>query len=304
MPISTCFSVTESISLREFVSCADNVRHINTSEGLWSLAEDFTRLGNNRDFLSDFFCEYMKGNVARDPLHAVISQAIVLHRSKEYYIRANFWPTAEECSVEEHKLFAYDQPHDHNFDLLSYSYCGDGYVSDDYEYSYDDVIGYPGELVDIAPLGSHRHKADDVLMYHCNRDIHVQHAPVTPSITLNVIPTANQGGERDQYFFAIDGPEARKAVLVKRAVNVIEQRRMFMVIARQFMSGNVKDVLSRIAGGHACPRTRFEALRVMAEADPSEHERLVRVITADSAPILRHYVESLEANSTAASSAR
>jgi hypothetical protein len=182
MPISKTFTTSESISLAEFIASADGVSDLGTPEGLWALAEDFARLGNDREFLSNFLCEYIKGNVALDPLGVVISQAIVLHRSRDYYIRANFWPVAEECSPEEHKLFAYDQPHDHNFDLLSYAYCGDGYVSDDFSYSYERVIGYPGEVVDIEPLGTHKHECGSVLMYYCNRDIHIQHPPASPSI--------------------------------------------------------------------------------------------------------------------------
>ncbi|MBI2749137.1 MAG: hypothetical protein HYX43_07295 [Burkholderiales bacterium] len=301
MPIATKFSIAESISLKEFVSRADQVRDIGTADGLWSIAEDFTRLGNNRDFLSNFFCEYIKSNVSRDPLYVVISQAIVLHRGKDYYIRANFWPVADECSPEEHTLFAYDQPHDHNFDLLSYSYCGDGYISDDYTYDYDKVIGYAGEMVDIEPLGAHKHECGDVLMYYCNRDIHIQHPPAQPSITLNVIPTRNENGPLDQYFFAIDGLEARKAKLVKRATNAIEQRRMYMAIAKEFLSENVKDVIGSIAARHECPRTRYEALRILRSVNAAEHDRLVRQVVNDRSPLLRHFLRTLEMSSVAAS---
>lgn len=300
MPITTTFPTIESISLKEFVSCANQVRDIGTPDGLWSIAEDFTKLGNNREFLSNFFCEYIKSNVSRDPLYIVISQAIVLHRDKDYYIRANFWPAEAECSPEEHTLFAYDQPHDHNFDLLSYSYCGDGYISDDFEYEYDKVIGYPGEEVDINPLGSHKHECGNVLMYYCNRDIHIQHPPVQPSITLNVIPTRNENGPLDQYFFAIDGPETRKATLVKRATNAIEQRRMYMAIAKEFLSENVKDVIGSIAALHECPRTRYEALRIMRTVDAAEHDRLVCRVANDDSPLLRHYLSTLEASATTA----
>lgn len=296
MPINTKFSTSESISLSEFVSRANNVPDIGTSSGLWSIAEDFTRLGNNRDFLSNFFCNYIKSNVSRDPLYVVISQAIVLYRGKDYYIRANFWPVAEECSPEEHILFAYDQPHDHNFDLLSYSYCGDGYISDNYAYEYDKVVGYAGEVVDIQPLGSHKHECGDVLMYYCNRDIHIQHPPALPSITLNVIPTRNENGPLDQYFFAIDGLAARKATLVKRATNAIEQRRIYMAIAKEFISDNVKDVIGSIALRHECPRTRYEALKIMQMVDLSEHDRLVRQSTKDESPLFRHYLRSLAAS--------
>jgi hypothetical protein len=294
VPTAHRFATTETITLEEFTECADRVDNIGSAEGLWSLAEDFSRLGNNREFLSNFYCDYIKSNVARDPLYVVISQALVLHRTKDYYIRANFWPRAEECSAEEHVLFAYDQPHDHNFDLLSYSYCGDGYISDDFEYDYGRTIGYAGETVAITPLGSHKHECGSVLMYYCNKDIHIQHPPALPSITLNVIPLENQNGLLDPYFFSIENATSETATLVKRATNAIEQRRMYMAMAKEFVSENIKDALSSVAAKHACPRTRYEALRILSEVDPSEHARLVRSIDPSNAPILRHYLTALE----------
>lgn len=293
MPIAHTFSTQQSISLAEFVEAADHTPDIGTADGLWRLAEDFSRLGNNRDFLSEFYCNYIKSKIAKDPLYVVISQAIVLHRSKDYYIRANFWPTQAECSPAEMTLFAYDQPHDHNFDLLSYSYCGDGYISDDFSYDYDAVVGYVGERVAITPLGPHKHECGDVLMYHCNRDIHIQHPPSQPSITLNVIPLENQNGLKDQYFFQIDGIAADSAVIAKRAANIIDQRRMYLDIARQFMSDNMLDVMASVADRHVCARTRYEALRILSVCAPAEHDRLVSALGDHPPPILQHYRQTL-----------
>jgi hypothetical protein len=185
MPRQMTPTTSESISFEDFTEYARRGVDVGTSDGLWKLADCFAMLGNNREFLSNFYIEYIKGKVSKDVFSTVISQAVVLYRCDSFYVRANFWLPMDQVSPDEARLFAYDQPHDHNFDLLSLSYCGDGYVSDGFEYDYDSTIGYIGEEVDLKPLGPHKHALGDVLMYVCSKDIHVQNPPETPSITLS-----------------------------------------------------------------------------------------------------------------------
>ena len=45
--------------------------------------------------------------------------------------------------------FFYHVPHDHNFSFLTVGYLGPGYWSEYYEYDYGEVVGMPGEKVDL-----------------------------------------------------------------------------------------------------------------------------------------------------------
>jgi hypothetical protein len=291
MPRQMTPTTSESISFEDFTEYARRGVDVGTSDGLWKLADCFAMLGNNREFLSNFYIEYIKGKVSKDVFSTVISQAVVLYRCDSFYVRANFWLPMDQVSPDEARLFAYDQPHDHNFDLLSLSYCGDGYVSDGFEYDYDSTIGYIGEEVDLKPLGPHKHALGDVLMYVCSKDIHVQNPPETPSITLNVIPLANQNDLRDQYFFGIAHRMATKGVIEKRAGNIVEQRHRMFRIAKQLANDEMIGVFIDIAKNHMDPKARYEAARIVAECDAAAHKDLVFALRDDRAPIVRHHVQ-------------
>jgi hypothetical protein len=290
MPIVKKASTTESISFKDFIEFARTGVDVTTQDGLWALSDCFARLGNDREFLSNFYIDYIKGNVRKDIYAIVISQAIVMYRCDTFYVRANFWLPEDQCTAEEAKLFAYDQPHDHNFDLLSLAYCGDGYLSDDYQYDYDKTVGYIGEEVELTPLGTHKHEVGDVLMYLCNKDIHVQNFPATPSITLNVIPTVNQNGLRDQYFFEIPQKLGTRGIIRSRAPNIVEQRRRLFDMAKHLANDEMTGIFVDIAKTHLDPRTRYEAARVLAESSPAAHRDVLFALRDDPAPIVKHHV--------------
>lgn len=292
MPIIQRHNCTESITLREFADVAKQT-DVSTAEGLLSLGETFTKLGNNREFLSNFFAQFIKNQALNDPLATLLSQSVVLLRTSEFYLRANFWLPKEGISNGEAVLFAYDQPHDHNFDLLSLAYCGDGYISHGYTYDYDSTVGYVGERVALQPLGPHKHECGDVLMYECNKDIHIQKPPADPSITLNVIPLANQNGLRDQYFFDIDHVDSTFGILRRHAPNIQERRRFLFDIAKYVANDEITGLFADFARKHECKRTRYEALRALKTCNAAVHDELVHALRDDSAPIVKHYVASV-----------
>lgn len=292
MPIIQKHNTTDAIELAEFLDAAQRT-DVGTAEGLLSLGETFAKLGNNREFLSAFFANFIKHQAINDPLAVLLSQSVVLARRKDFYLRANFWLPAEGISESESILFAYDQPHDHNFDLLSLAYCGDGYVSHGYTYNYDTTIGYVGEKVPLNPLGPHKHECGDVLMYECNKDIHIQKPPIDASITLNLIPLENQNGLRDQYFFEIDNVASTVGIIRKHAPNIQERRRYLFDIAKHVANDEMVGIFRDIALRHECSRTRYEALRSLKTADSDVHDEMVFALRDDPAPIVRHYVRSV-----------
>ena len=76
------------------------------------------KLANDRAFLGDLIVDELKRRCEgqlRDNQYS--AQVVMLHASKKFIIRANFWP-AQNDSVVRHSgadPFFYGIPHDHNF---------------------------------------------------------------------------------------------------------------------------------------------------------------------------------------------
>jgi hypothetical protein len=290
MAIKTRHHTEETMSLREFMDYAQAKVDFNDPDAFLALGEQLTMLGNNRQLLTDFFGDYIARHLHSDNVPGTISQAIQLDRRRDFYVRVAFWLPENEVTGQERKLYAYDQAHDHNFDLLSYAYCGSGYRTDIYEYDYASVVGYLGERVALEPLGNHQHRTGDCLFYRCSKDIHFQRPPDQPSITLNVIPLGNQHGLVDQYFFEIEGRDSDVGTLVRHADSNIENRKTLFDIAKQLPSPKISRVLADVVQSYACQRSRCEALRALRSCDPSVHDALCRRLEGDPSPLLRHYV--------------
>lgn len=293
MPIAQKFQLETSIGLNEFLDYAQHNVDVSDKDGLLSLSEKFAMLGNNREFLSDFFSRFIREIAYKDPLSVLLSQSVVIARCRDFYLRANFWLPAEDMTKNESVLYAYDQPHDHNFDLLSLAYCGDGYVSDGFIYSYDKVTGYIGEQVELLPLGAHKHACGDVLLYECNKDIHIQHPPNDPSITLNVIPLVNQNGLRDQFFFEIESVISTRGIIRRHAPNIIEQRKYLFDIAKHIANDEIAQLFIDISKSHHCNRTRYEAIRALKTYSLDMHDDLAYSLRDDSTPIIQHYISGV-----------
>ena len=291
MPFHKRFETEEVIDLPEFLRIAEGV-DVSCTDGMLSLAEPFTKLGNNRTFLAEYFAEYIKQAVVVNPDGLVLSQSVVLSRNEKFYIRANVWLPENDMTEKESLLFAYNQAHDHNFDLLSLAYCGDGYYTDCFEYDYESVEGYVGELVEINPLGRIQHTCGDTLLYVCNKDIHFQRPPVNPSVTLNLIPLANQNGLRDQYFFNIADVDSVTATIYGYPTTIIEQRRSLFEIAKHFADDKIVKIFIGLAEKHPCRRTRYEALRSLKTCNLEAHNEMCMKLRDDNAQIIRTYVES------------
>lgn len=290
MAIHHRFTTDASMELPEFMEYADAKTNMSDVDSLLALGEQLSMLGNNRRFLSKFLEDFIEANWNLDSLTATISQSVMLRSGRDFYLRANFWLPEAEMTESEALLFAYHQAHDHNFDLLSYAYSGSGYTTDLYEYDYSSVAGYVGEQVNLVPRGNHRHACADTLLYRCNRDIHFQRPPETPSITLNVIPTANQYGLQDQYFFDIEKGDSESGVLSRYAESNIESRRFLFNVAKYVRSERLVRVMCDLITTYPCRRTRYEALRALRECDADAHDTMVHHLRDDPAPIIRQYV--------------
>lgn len=294
MAIWQSLQISESISLQEFMDYASRCVDFSDQDSQLELAPQLTMLGNNREFLTEFMSHYVQDNLNSLAVEGTISQAVVMASNPRFYLRMAFWLPEADITTGERQLYAYDQAHDHNFDFLSLAYCGSGYKTDLYEYDYAATAGYIGEKVGLRPLGRHHHQTGDVLFYRCNRDIHFQRPPDTPSITLNVISLVNQHGLKDQYFFRIPDVDSTEGTIYRHAEGNIEGRRTLLQIARHFRGPRLIRILADFALSYACQRTRMHALEALSEADQETYKEICEQLRDDPSPLVRYHLASVE----------
>ena len=179
-----------------------------------SWGPELRKLANDRDFLADLMIAELKqrceGQV-RDNQYS--AQVVMLHNSsRRFIIRANFWPALKDSVIRHSGTdpFFYGVPHDHNFSFLTVGYFGPGYWSDYYEYDYGEVVGVPGEEVDLRFVEKSRLEQGKVMLYRAHRDIHLQLPADEMSVSLNIVESLAQLGVPRPVSLRRRQPEGRR----------------------------------------------------------------------------------------------
>jgi hypothetical protein len=223
------------------------------------------QLANNRTFLADVALTELKDRCAsQSATNHYTSQVIMLHRASEkYFIRANFWPSPRDSVFKTSGIspFFYHVPHDHNFSFLTVGYLGPGYWSDYYEYDYGDVVGLPGEKVDLRFIEKSRLEPGKVMLYRAHKDVHNQLPADELSISLNIMESSLNLPFLDQYRF--DVKTCTIAGILSRSAT-----EALLAIAANHGGGNGRDLVESFAARHPSRRIQFAALRELAAAAP------------------------------------
>ncbi|MBX7541003.1 transposase [Qipengyuania sphaerica] len=166
------------------------------------------RLANDRQFLGDMLVDQLERRFRDTGLESSYGpQSIVLSRaSTNSFLRANIWPSEDESCFRSSgaKAFVYEVPHDHNFNFLTVGYFGPGYGSDYYEYDYESVSGWRGEVADLRFVERTNLAEGKMMLYRANLDIHSQLPPPSMSVSLNIMHIDQSQGWCDQYGFDLD----------------------------------------------------------------------------------------------------
>lgn len=166
------------------------------------------QLGRNREFLGDMLVEQLQQRHRDQSVESAYGpQAIVLSPIRgKCFLRANIWPSEDEAcfAASGARNFVYGMPHDHNFDFLTVGYFGPGYGSDYYEYDYETVTGYRGEIAGLRFIERSVLHEGRLMHYRAHRDIHSQLPPEKTSISLNILHVDAAQGWFDQYGFDLD----------------------------------------------------------------------------------------------------
>lgn len=277
MPIDVTSPQDLAISLDEFVDAVGPLSSkLRDEDVLGSLAPKFIQLANNRTFLGDILLSYLRTIAGDDgeakgilfapyTSHVVL---LVLDKTRQFMIRAVIWPSANDYvyKINSDKEFSYNYPHDHNVSFLTVGYFGPGYVSDYYEVDPDEILGVPGESVKLRYINRAQLSEGTSLVYRAHRDIHVQYAPESLSISLNLMGSGLNSSITDQYVFDKDKSRISK-VVKSSAANVL------ISLASRLGGEAGRDYVDYVARKHPLDSIRFQAVRTLAQAEPGHDAR-------------------------------
>lgn len=248
-----------ALGLEEAVVAIDDGFDPEDEESTFEAAQLLARLGRNREFLGDLLVRQLRDrhrDGGREDGYG--PQAIILSPVRgNSFLRANIWPAEDEScfAASGARNFVYGLPHDHNFDFLTVGYFGPGYRSDYYEYDYEDVTGYRGEIADLRFVERSALHEGRLMHYRAHRDVHSQLPPEATSISLNIMHVDAAQGWCDQYGFDLDS-NAVTGVLNPTSTET------FLRCAIGLGTAEALDLAERFGKGHPSDRLRlacFEA---------------------------------------------
>ncbi|MGB3795633.1 MAG: transposase [Alteraurantiacibacter sp.] len=250
--LGECIEALESTGFRAF-----------EEDSLLHAAGWLRRLGNNRHFLGDMMLEELKqGADVAEEASGYGPQVVMLSGlGREYYMRANFWPSADEhmFRASGSSAFSYELPHDHNFDFLTVGYFGPGYSSDYYEYDYEAVSGAIGEKAGLRFIERSALDPGKLMHYRAHRDVHSQLPPESLSVSINIMHAGGAQGWLDQYRFDVEKDKISGVISPGGS-------EVFLRVAVGLGGEEARDLAHNFAHTHPSDRMRLVALEAQAGA--------------------------------------
>jgi len=228
------------------------------------------RLGNNRDFLGDVLVEQLSRRHRDEPAQGGYGPQVIMLTApgSSSFLRCAIWPGRDEgmLGASGGEAFVYGLPHDHNFSFLTHGYFGPGYWSEFYEYDYDGVTGWTGEMGHLRPMGRHRLEPDRIMLYRAHLDVHLQLPADSLSVSVNVMHAVPAIRWLDQYMFDVD-----KGTI---AANVdCGPSETFLRVAVGLGGGEALDLAETFARTHPSDRLRVTAWDALAAREPDAARR-------------------------------
>lgn len=276
----------EALDLDEYLDAVKDIVDARDIDSVAATAPLLKRLGNNRTFVVEHLNKQLK-SWPRNTLPFYSVQSGILANAGPASVRMNIWPTLaadERKRKVQSNVYSYFDTHDHNFTFMTVGYFGPGYATRLYEYDASQVIGYPGEKVDIRFLEDTTLPVGKVMLYRPGRDIHTQLPPSEFSMSLNLmVVDPHRESLRDQYYFDIERS------CISSYVESNSSKRVSQIALMRFVGNdNSTDILWSLAERHPCARTRLAALETIVAMKPGEADRAWRAGAADTSELVRH----------------
>lgn len=275
MPIIVDTQETSVISLGELTERLDAELDPRSHDSMIAIADHLKAFANNKTVLAEIVAQELKGLAMTDPDkrsdYIYTPQVIMLdmHPSKNYFIRANIWPSPKDAIMRASgpDPFLYHKPHDHNFNFLTVGYHGSGYWSDYYVYDNEKVAGYPGESMGLRFVERSALTLGKVMLYRSGVDVHNQFPAEELSISLNIMENTLSAAATDQYI--IDLANGTVKTIVERNSKV-----SMLSIAAAIGDENTIDIIEEISKSHIRPLIRLAALKSLSARAASPDERI------------------------------
>lgn len=265
--------VTEAITLDEcYESLVESDFDPNDQGSFLEVAPLLKQLNNNRTFLSDILQRELEEHCHNQgATNKYTPQVIMLKPAKKgvnFFMRANIWLSGSDplLATSGQEAFFYQVPHDHNFNFLTSGYLGSGYQSDYYEYDYHEVVGYPGESVNLQFVERSRLGEGEVMLYRAYRDVHNQFPADDLSVSLNIMPATAFAHLKPQYVF--DKSCSRIVQVTTTSDSSIEP---VMHLAAQLGAEGCMEVIDHLARNSRIEQDRFRAVKALFSAQSEPH---------------------------------
>ncbi len=281
MPISFDMPAEGVATLDEVMDHFSSI-DISDRDQLLAGSKVLRALANNRGFLATRIAQELRNVVNLQEDNQYSAQVFFLGRGRNFFVRANFWPAADDPILRASgpRSFFYGVPHDHNFDFLTVGYHGPGYVSDFYEYEFDKVAGYIGEKLDLRFVRREALPEGRVMLYRASVDIHEQLPPESFSISLNVVSDfKEQIATVNQYM--VDLSDHTIESLGNRT-----SLPLICEVAGEIGDDECRELVAALCERHPYPRGRYSAYAALARLCPADGERIWEKAAADGAPFV------------------
>lgn len=231
--------VDESIELDELIDLLRSFDEgVFDDNHLEESVHALKKLYNNRRFLTLHLNSLLK-DFAKEGKNFYTFQVFMIAQEKYFNLRAPIWMPASGLASD--KAYIYDIPHDHNFNLLTLGYLGDGYKTDIYQYDSNAIQGLPGESVSIYGREQYQLKPGHVIHMGMNSDIHTQIPPNDLSISVNIMQTKMLSDK--QFIFDIEN-----SCVVRKIEG--DRDRALLALAETLGDENTQDIIEHLKSKH------------------------------------------------------
>lgn len=285
---SYLFDNSQSICIEDYLEwVSNNVDELDVD----SIAESalvLNRLSKNRTLLNDTLLEPLKQNASGiQPENRYTDATFMLGSAKNgrLLVRANLWKVPKKragSDLYENNLYSYHLPHDHNFDFLTVGFFGPGYVTDLYTYDYDMAKGRIGVPADFKFAERTDLPVGKVMLYEKSKDVHTQHHPISPSISINLLALTDEQTTRQQFFFDVEQGTTSSYVsgMISSRVSMIDMIGHLGLL-------DALEPLEAIVERHPCARTRASAANSILTIAPDERERILSRFGKDESDLVK-----------------
>lgn len=280
-----------SISFEQFLQAINKTLKPENEESLLACAEPLLLLANNAEFFLDYLNENLDSETGKKEAAINYSeQNYMLHNGENYFIRMTYWPMLPDSSQavnDQNAYFSYGFVHDHNFPLLTAGYKGEGYRTKIWEYDREQIVGYPGERVDLKFLEETKLSHGKALYYRPSQDIHSQYAPTDEdSFAINIIPKWKTPNRQFEF-----NPGKGTIQQIMYGGPIYESKFSMLKLARYVHNAETIHHLYNLAASHESTLIRQESLNSLFKIQGSKSVWQEALENSDQ--LIRRYAQAM-----------